>query len=415
MLTRKILNFDNSSKLNKIKQNLIKNKSKFIFALMIPIAITINGCSNNPDLKYEEQAYDTPDFLANMQQNPSDVSQADPMSSPNQINTQNGQQTNSQDPAQNQSPDLIQLLAQEYGAISEMFLAKNGQKQYDYFQSKASDLTQNGFIEFELVPGDILKTTKDPRLESIYKKESIVKNIAKNGTDIKMSAKFIATYDCAVVTVIESIATSTPELTSCYDDLNMMSLALAPLEEKKEEEAKTTEISNGKSSTLITIANLKPYTEQVIKIFSVVEFDKGGTSVDISYYDKFKTIADSLKNFSGDYKITIIGYELYDESKTTTVKTKKGKTKVVKKSPKAVNAAIKVNNMLKTRALTVRKMLVSQGISDNNIVIAHPEANKVKYLYNVKDKPRENVLENLIIVDVKLKDSNLFKDSSSEK
>jgi hypothetical protein len=87
------------------------------------------------------------------------------------------------------------------------------------------------------------------------------------------------------------------------------------------------------------------------------------------------------------------------------VKNKKGILTKVKRSPAAIMAAKKVNEMLKIRALTVRKMLVQNGVNESNIIIAHPEQDKVKFLYNIKDvKQGENVLENLIIVDVKPKE-----------
>ena len=89
------------------------------------------------------------------------------------------------------------------------------------------------------------------------------------------------------------------------------------------------------------------------------------------------------------------------------VKNKKGVLRKVKRSPAAIMAAKKVNEMLKVRALTVRKMLVSNGVNENNIIIAHPDQQRVKFLYNIKDGANgENVLENLIIIDVKPKEES---------
>jgi hypothetical protein len=150
---------------------------------------------------------------------------------------------------------------------------------------------------------------------------------------------------------------------------------------------------------------LKPNTEQVNKVFAVVEFDAGSSSLDISYYDQFKNISNALKNVDGDYKITIIGYELYNEDPFISIKNKKGHIVKAKRKPQAILAAKKVNEMLKVRALTTRKMLVTQGVDDSKIIIAHPEAAKVKFLYNVKDDPKsKNILENLVIIDIKFND-----------
>jgi len=310
---------------------------------------------------------------------------------------------------QEQNP-IVPLLSEEYLAIAKGFMSKNAQKQSEYFESKSYDLKKSNLIELEIVPNDILSDTKNPRLQNLYQKESVVKDILSGTKDDSFKARILALYDCAVVDVAESVVSGEIEQTSCYDDLNTLTFTPSQVaDQKTTQPSQDTQVAikgdefNDITARAYTIEQLKSYTEQVEKNFFVIEFEPSSYTADISYYEKFKSVSNLLLNYKKGYKITIIGYQLYDESPVKENKTPKGKIFKTKRNPKAIKAAQDINNILKTRALTVRKMFVTNGIPDENIVIAHPEASKVKYLYNVKDGPKgENILENITIIDIKL-------------
>ena len=307
-----------------------------------------------------------------------------------------------------QKNPIVPYLSNEYKSISKMFSDKSSLKQSNYFDLKSDDLTKTDIVELEIVPNDIMSSTENPRLKSLYEKESIVRNIIANSSDDQFKARIIAIYDCAVVDVAESVISNQPEKTSCYDDLNALTFSVAtPTQPVSGTDAKQSQTCEPIDSQIVAksmvIEQLKPYTEQVNKSFFVIEFEPSSYTADISYYEKFKAVSDILNKYQKPYKITIIGYQLYDESPTRDLKTRKGKVVKIKRRPKAIKAAQEVNKILKTRALTVRKMLVTNGIPDDNIVIAHPSEDKVKYLYNVKsDRETKNILENIVIVDVKV-------------
>jgi len=387
------------------------------FFALIFLSIFVFGCSFSKapiDEGSQDENYNLDGTEAGMEQQ--DAAQKNPFQVPFQMSSNMPLKMPNQASAPMSSADqggLVNALSGEYKNVAKMFLAKNGAKQSDYFDSKASDVMQTGFVEFEIIPNDIMKNSNDPRLKSVFEKEAMVKSASAKGGDDFLNAKLIATYDCAVVDIIESIISSTPELTTCYDDLSVISLAIRPKEEPKPQEPAIEKKDEKTSSVMVALAALKPYTEQVNKVFSVVEFDKASSSVDISYYEQFKQVADTLKKFDGDYKLTIIGYQLYDETPFKMVKKGRGKKArmiKVKRKPELINKIKEVNNMLKTRALTVRKMMVTNGVDENKIVVAHPEPQKVKFLYNVKDGEKgENILENLIIVDLKFNQPKDFK------
>ncbi len=405
-----------------IKFKKCVGKSYKVFALCVALG-SVNSCSDDrkariaPEYIQEDGMNDGQNEMSNGR-----TSFAPPQIMQNNMNLQQNLQQN----GNAASPVDVDILASEYNSIAKLFELKNGSKQKEYFIGKAEAVTKTGIADIEVLPNDIITKNKtNEKILRISLREPIAKQKTLSGElDSRLSAKIIATYDCAVVDAIESSMSSTDMITSCYDefisitdpfkDQNEDSIVLQNIPQPSAQlNADGTMQQTAKSaSQSITVppyqmmsVELKPFTEQVSKTFFVIEFDKSSSSLDISYYEKFKSIAEILKKYPSEYAITIVGFELYSEDPFLAVKNKKGILTKVKRSPAAIMAAKKVNEMLKIRALTVRKMLVQNGVNESNIIIAHPEQDKVKFLYNIKDvKQGENVLENLIIVDVKSKE-----------
>ncbi len=400
------------------------SKTSFIVAMLAASGI-VSSCSD------DRRARIAPDYM--QEQGEDQIQNPDQMQfNPNMQSMQNEGQmpTNMQMnmPSMGQGPVDVEILSNEYASIAKLYEAKNGIKQKDYFLGKADSVIKTGVADIEVLPTDIIaKNKSNEKILRLSLRENVAKQKTTSGElDGRLAAKIIATYDCAVVDAIESTTTASDPITSCYEEFISITEPFKDINEDSIVSQNIPSLTNSSGQNgsgamaqvptglpvgvkiqpyQILSSELKPFTEQVSKTFFVAEFDKMSSSLDISYYEKFKSVSSVLQKYPNDYSVTIIGFELYSEDPFTMVKNKRGVIKKVKRSPAAIMAAKKVNEMLKVRALTVRKMLVSNGVNENNIIIAHPEQQRVKFLYNIKDGANgENVLENLIIIDIKPKE-----------
>ncbi len=399
-----------------------------LIATIIVSSGFVSSCSD------DRRARIAPDYMQEQGQDQIQYQDSMPFD-PNMPNNQNeGQMPMNMQmnmPSMGQGPVDVEILSNEYSSIAKLFEAKNGMKQKDYFLGKADSVVKTGVADIEVLPTDIIaKNKSNEKILRLSLRENIAKQKTTSGElDGRLAAKIIATYDCAVVDAIESQTTATDPLTSCYEEFISITDPFKDVSEDSIVSQNIPSVANGGTQSLggsvqpqgafgipaganikpyqILLNELKPFTEQISKTFFVAEFDKMSSSLDISYYEKFKGVSNILQKYPNDYSLTIVGFELYSEDPFTMVKNKKGVLRKVKRSPAAIMAAKKVNEMLKVRALTVRKMLVSNGVNENNIIIAHPDQQRVKFLYNIKDGANgENVLENLIIIDVKPKEES---------
>jgi outer membrane protein OmpA-like peptidoglycan-associated protein len=262
------------------------------------------------------------------------------------------------------SGDLIQYLSQEYEVIGEKMAKVQYPEAGEYFKDKAKRIRINYQFRARILDNKLKETQEGFTLNENFRK---IQELFKPNNDFVNSkadivAKLIANYECAVFEIEKTVESQGQMvLNNCYDSLHGLMKVV-------EDEYKVI----GPKKRL---ADSK-FVEHVEKTFTVVEFEEGSSAIDIFKLDRFKEVAEILKNYP-KYKLVVIGYQLGSDSK--------------------VNNPTKSNDdkMSKERVLSVMKALVMQGLDKDKIYKSHPDPKEVAFLFNIKQGTK-----NLVVIDI---------------